>query len=68
MKTLYERLRPEMHHKLAVLNQEIRSKIIPILESETSFGNLTITNASFIAYNLGVSMDMALMQSQLLEQ
>ena len=68
MKTLYQRLRPEMHHKLAVLNQEIRGKIIPILESETSFGNLTITNASLIAYNLGTSLDMALMQSQLLEQ
>ena len=67
-KTLLEQITPEAHHKLAVLNHDLRTDVMLILEQNTSYGDLTISEAIKIAYALGMSTDMRQMRVQLIEE
>ena len=67
-KTLLEQINPEAHHKLAVLNHDLRTDVASILREKTSYGDLTISEAIKIAYALGVSTDMRQMRAQLIEE
>lgn len=66
-KTLLEQITSEAHHKLAVLNHDLRTDVASILRKKTSYGDLTISEAIKIAYALGMSTDMKQMRSQLIE-
>ena len=66
-KTLLEQITPEAHHKLAVLNRDLRTGVVSILREKTSYGDLTISEAIKISYALCVSTDMRDMRAQLIE-
>jgi len=58
MKTLFDQLRPEIHHRIAMLEHPYRDKIINIFQNNILFVDLKTIDVLYIERHLAVWGDL----------
>lgn len=65
MKTLIDRLNPDIFHRLAMVNAKERDEIIRILDCHIMFVDLRVIDLLYIAQHLGIPADPKTMYREL---